>query len=191
MASFFDCFSGLRIGFFLFEDSRNRPYFILFSIQCLQFKKVFLSDRTKWKRFFLLDLTSLIFNEDKSNKFTFKFYSNSKKKKKEKTRRLKKSSQKCSISRKLRLNPPRSKWTPNSFYIERVRCIGTRGGQVETGMAVSTAAAFININDAFPHCERRGAVNKTQNNAGRNVTTSYSSPVAILDPFRGPSSARR
>lgn len=146
------------------------------------------SNKTKRIRFLFLDyLISLIFNEDKFNKFAFKFALFQIRKERKKTGRLKKSFEKRTISRKLphRLNPPRSKWTPNSFYIERVGCIGTRGGQMETGMTVSTAAAFININDAFPRSERRGSVNKTQNNAGRNVTTSYSSPVAILDPFRG------
>lgn len=53
---------------------------------------------------------------------------------------------------------------------------------METGMTVSTAAAFININDAFPRCERRGTVNKTQNNAGRNVNVLFE-PGGHFEPF--------
>lgn len=70
------------------------------------------SNKTKRIRFLFLDyLISLIFNEDKFNKFAFKFALFQIRKERKKTGRLKKSFEKRTISRKLphRLNPPRSK----------------------------------------------------------------------------------
>lgn len=62
-------------------------------------------------------------------------------------------------------------------------CIGWRGGQVETGVTVSTAAAFININDAFPRCAARWTKRKIM------PAVTSQRPIRARWPFRGPFSS--